>query len=154
MGYTTEFSGGIAIEPPLNAEEIKFIQGHNRTRRMKRGKGPYYIHGTSNFGSDIKDLNEPPEPQLSLWCRWTCDDKGTEIAWDGTEKFYRSAEWMQWLIDHILGANPKAKAQLPFLQGHRLNGTIIAQGRKAEDRWKLVVSDNVVSVIDLEYEVT
>lgn len=150
MGYTTDFDGEIAISPPLNAEEIKFIQGHNKTRRMKRSKGPYYISAAGNCGQereeDIIDYNSPPEDKLSLWCGWTCNDEGTCIVWDGNEKFYQSVEWMKWLIDHILGSNPLAKPSLPFLQGHTLNGQIKAQGEEPVDRWKLVVENNVVKV--------
>jgi len=139
MGYTTEFSGQISIEPALNAQEIAWVQAHNYTRRMKREKGAYYVDSKNDYGqdheTDIIDYNQPPEKDLSLWCQWTCTDDGTRIEWDGGEKFYSAAEWMRWLIVHILGSNPFAKKELPFLQGHMLNGEIFAQGEDSEDLW-------------------
>lgn len=148
MGYTTEFNGQITIEPALNTEEIKFIQAHNQTRRMLRSKGAYYISTGGDYGQasedDITDYNASPEKQLSLWCGWTCTDDGTAIEWDGGEKFYSAAEWMKWLIEHILGNNPLAKPELPFLQGHTLNGEIIAQDEDMDEKWKLIVDSNTV----------
>lgn len=153
MGYTTEFDGHINIAPPLNAQEIKFIRDHNATRRMKRNNGAYYVGSTNNFGqdkeADIIEYNAPPEPQLSLWCGWTCNDEGTRIEWDGGEKFYSSAEWMKWLIEHILGDNPLAKTRtenMRFLQGHTLNGEIQAQGEESDDKWLLTVKDNKIFI--------
>ncbi len=150
MGYTTEFNGHINVEPALNAEEIKFIQDHNKTRRMLRKNGPYYISTAGDYGQvredDIIEYNAAPEKQLSLWCGWTCTDDGTAIEWDGGEKFYSAAEWMKWLIEHILGTEPLAKSVLPFLQGHTLSGEIFAQGEEMDDRWKLIVDSNTVMV--------
>ena len=36
MGNTTEFSGQINIEPPLNEQEIEFLNKFANTRRMHR----------------------------------------------------------------------------------------------------------------------
>jgi hypothetical protein len=148
MGYTTEFYGSIEITPPLNVEEINWLKKHNQTRRMLRGKGPYFVDGTGDFGQnkddDVINLNEPPEPQLSLWCQWLASEDGTTIKWDGGEKFYQSAEWMKWLIEHILGPDPRAKGQLPFLQGHTLSGVIYCKGEDSDDVWRLIVEDRVV----------
>jgi len=33
-----------------------------------------------------------------------------------------------------------------FLQGHKVNGQIMADGEESDDQWKLVVTDNVVTV--------
>lgn len=56
---------------------------------------------------------------------------------------------MVYLIQHFIGTNPQAKSELPFLQGHTLNGTISAQGEDPDDMWLLHVKDNTVSVEDL-----
>lgn len=52
------------------------------------------------------------------------------------------------LSEHILGSNPLGKSEMPFLQGHVLNGEIEAQGEDIADRWKLVVTNNAVSVVE------
>ena len=75
---------------------------------------------------DIIDYNSPPKGQPGLWCQWVPTHDGKFIVWDGNEKFYNSAEWMTYLIEHFIGDRPKAKKELPFLQGHTCNGRILA----------------------------
>jgi hypothetical protein len=151
MGYTTEFSGSIAVDPPLDEAEIKYLRKFTETRRMNRRKGPYYVDGAGFMGQyrepDVTDYNQPPKGQPGLWCHWVPTDDGTAIEWDGGEKFYDSEEWMAYLIEHFIGSNPLAKPQLPFLRSHVLNGTIDAQGEESDDRWRLVVKDNAVSAV-------
>ena len=155
MGYTTDFSGQVNVDPPLNQAEIEYLNKFNRTRRMKRGKGPYFVDGSGWYGqgldADVTDYNNPPAGQPGLWCQWRPTDDGTAIEWDGGEKFYNSVEWMEYLIEHFLKPGAVAANELSFLQAnHVLNGTIKAQGEDMDDRWKLVVTDNVVSTINLE----
>lgn len=153
MGYTTDFDGQIDVVPPLNEAEIAFLNKFAGTRRMDCEQGPYYVDRSGFAGQDddpkVRDHNHPPEGQPSLWCQWVPADEGDAIVWDGNEKFYESPEWMAYLIEHFIGKNPKAKSELPFLQGHVLNGTISAQGEEPSDMWLLHVKDNVVSVEEL-----
>src|SRR6478735_9098142 len=118
MGYTTEFSGQISVEPPLNAEEIAYLKRFAASRRMKRTQGPYHATDDGNFGQDdregVLDYNEPPSGQPGLWCQWVPTDDGTAIEWDGGEKFYNSVEWMRYIIDHFLKPGAIAKNALPF----------------------------------------
>lgn len=151
MGYTTYFDGAVSIHPPLNPEEVAFINKFSETRRMNRELGPYYVDGTGSFGqghdSDIIDFNSPPEGQPGLWCHWVVNEEGTEIKWDGGEKFYHAELWMAYIIKHFLQPNCEGKHNLPFLQAnHFVNGTIEAQGEDHNDRWLLVVDDNMVSI--------
>jgi hypothetical protein len=148
MGYTTEFDGRIEIVPPLNGEEIAYLNLFAGTRRMDREEGPYHAEDDGDFGQSrapgIRDYNRPPAGQPNLWCNWVPTDDGTAIEWNGGEKFYDASEWMAYIIDHFL--KPGAAAPLPFLQkNHTLNGTIDAQGEDRNDRWLLVVEDNRVS---------
>jgi hypothetical protein len=103
MGYTTTFDGAITITPPLNEAE--------------KEKADYW------YFCDDKIEGAP-----SSYCQWEVSHKGDSLKWDGGEKFYKSLEWMQWIID-----------QLP---GHQFSGEIIAQGDEAGDVWKIVVKDN------------
>lgn len=153
MGYTTDFDGRVEIVPPLNREEVEFLKKFNESRRMNRAKGPYYVDGGGMMGqareSDIYDYNSPPEGQPGLWCQWTPTEDGTAIEWDGGEKFYSSDAWMKYLIEHFLKPGAFAKDKLPFLQAnHIVNGEIEAQGEDADDRWKLVVKNNEVYVLE------
>lgn len=144
MGYTTEFQGQISVTPPLNPEEVAFLTKFNESRRTGRANGPYSVEGEG-------DGNQPLKGQPGIWCQWVPTDDGKAIEWDGGEKFYASEAWMTYLIDHFLKPGAIAAAQLPFLQAnHTLNGVIKAQGEEMNDRWKLVVTDNVVSRINLE----
>lgn len=151
MGYTTEFEGQIAVEPPLSKDEIEFLTKFAKTRRMNRLNGPYYVDGTGFAGQgcdqDVINYNEPPRGQPGLWCKWVPTEDGTAIEWNGVEKFYDSEEWMRYIINHFLSKDHFAK--LPFLTGHTLNGTILAQGESITDRWMLQVVDNAVTSIDM-----
>jgi hypothetical protein len=145
MGYTTEFDGFITIQPPLSEEERKYLLKFSDTRRMLRVNGPYFVGGSGFKGGDDSDVlsyNTPPEGQPGLWCGWIPNHNGTAIIWNKVEKFYHSTEWMRYLIDHFLSKTHICP--LPFLQGHILNGRIMAQGENRDDRWELVVSDNNV----------
>jgi hypothetical protein len=151
MGYTTEFSGHITIVPPLNVDEIAYLKKFNSTRRMQRTKGPYFVDGTGVYGqgrdADIVDYNQPAQGQPNLWCKWVPSDDGKSISWDGNEKFYDASEWMQYLIGHFLKPTCVAKSVLPFLQAnHAVDGEIEAQGEDPNDRWILIVKDNIVTV--------
>lgn len=153
MGYTTDFDGQIDVVPALNVQELRFLEKFADTRRMDREKGPYYVDSGGMAGQahegDIRNYNKPPDGQPSLWCQWVPNDDGDGLVWNQEEKFYESPEWMAYLIQHFLGTNPLAKAELPFLQGHVLNGTISAQGEEPSDRWLLHVKDNQVTVEEL-----
>jgi hypothetical protein len=154
VGYTTQFHGSISVSPPLSAAEQEFLEQFANTRHMARAEGPYFADGKFGHGDNdhnpaiVPDYNEPDRLHPGLWCHWISNDDGTAIEWDEGEKFYHSIEWMRFLIDHFL--KPDHIADLPFLQGHTLNGEILAQGEDINDRWKLIVTDNVVTRVDLE----
>lgn len=157
MGYTTRFKGRIKVTPPMSAAEIKYINTFNESRRMDREAGPYFVGGTGEFGQgndpDIRDRNHPDPSQPSLWCQWRASDDGECIEWDEGEKFYEAGEWMEYIIDHFIGANPIAKTQgsskwlAEHLQSHVCNGVINAFGEERDDIWNIVVNNNKVSVV-------
>src|SRR5690606_24127779 len=120
-------------------------------RRMNRKNGPYFVAGTGDYGQGddpgIINFNQPPEGQPGLWCQWVPTGDGTATVWDGGENFYDSDDWMEYIIDHFLKPGALAKDKLPFLQAnHICNGNIDAQGEETDDRWRLVVKNNKVSV--------
>jgi hypothetical protein len=127
MGYTTEFTGQIKIEPPLHPKEIEFINS--------------FSDGTFN--------NPKKEDYPGNYCQWVVTEDGRFVEWDRNEKFYDSVEWMQYLIDKFLGMNPLAKHD--FLEGHTLNGQIEAQGEDEKDQWSLIVEDNQISTVYHKY---
>ena len=149
MGYTTTFTGGIVINPPLNKAEIDYLNKFSYTRRMERKNGPYFVDGTGNFGQgndeDIINYNSPDPSQPGLWCQWVPTKNGKKIKWNGAEKFYKSEAWMNYLIEHFLKEGAFGKDKLPFFSNHTLNGVIKARGEDRDDRWTLLVKDNEVS---------
>ncbi len=155
MGYYTSFTGRVSVTPPLNPAETSYLQQFAQSRRMNRTKGPYFVEGTGcggqGYDSDIIEYNEPDPSQPSLWCQWRPADDGGAIEWDGGEKFYNSAEWMVYLIDHFLrpGAHANGSPVDPRLRSftfdHTVNGVIHAQGDEPDDTWRLEVHDNVVT---------
>lgn len=154
MGYSTDFEGGIEIEPALNADEIAYLLKFSESRRMDRENGPYFVDGDGMCGQgdgpdEVYEHNHPHSSQPSLWCQWVPTDDGTALEWNGFEKFYEGAAWMQYIMDHFIGFTPAAKDELPFLQGHVCNGTISAQGEDPDDSWLLEVRDNQAFVQDL-----
>ncbi len=95
------------------------------------------MEGGGAFGQDrednVIDFNSPPGPQPGLWCQWCPSEDRKGIEWDGGEKFYRYAEWLEYLVDKVLA--PK---------GYVLNGEVEWQGEDRNDRGVLKVVDNVV----------
>lgn len=159
MGYTTDFYGSVKVSPPLNEHEVSYLKEFNGTRRMDRENGPYFVKGEGSFGQGsgpdtVYHHNSPPAEQPGLWCQWVPNEDGSEIEWDNGEKFYESVEWMEYLIQHFLKEGALAQGNTTderfahFTFDHTVNGRIRAEGEDSEDRWELVVEDNVVTVDD------
>jgi hypothetical protein len=151
VGYHTEFSGSIGIEPALSQAEREYLMKFSGTRRMQRTRGPYFVDGTGAYGqdheADVLNHNSPPDGQPELWCHWAPSADGKSIEWNGGEKFYSSPEWMLYLIRHFLAAGALATGKVPgIVGGHVLNGEIKAQGEEHGDNWLLRVRSNKVFV--------
>lgn len=161
MGYTTEFTGQIKVDPPLSPAEITYLKRFADTRRMHRDNGPYFTgsgFAGQNHDDDILNYNAHGPEQPGLWCKWVPTEDGTAIEWNGVEKFYDSVEWMRYLIQTFLekGAAVQVELAAPvagrfypdefksFTFNHVLNGVIEAQGEDPDDRWVLVVDNNEV----------
>jgi hypothetical protein len=132
--------------------------------------GEYFVGGTGHAGQDrdesIIDFNTPPGQldfttenynerwtqneirriegscQPGLWCQWMIGEEvdGYVLQWDGGEKFYHYVEWLKYLIKNFFE---------PW--GIKLDGEIEWVGEDSNDRGKIVVINNVVTVYDAEY---
>ena len=80
--------------------------------------------------------NTPPTGQPGLWCQWIPNDEGTEILWNGHEKFYHYVDWIKWLIEHFFE---------PW--GRTLNGYVRFQGGERDDRGAIYIKDNKVEQV-------
>lgn len=123
MGYYTKFEGSFSISPPLTLEDQQWLLTFQRTRH-----------------------EDPSMP--GIWCQWIPKEvyenrvrhhSFTELAWDEKENFYDYVEWLQYLIRHVF-----------FLKGYILNGIVKWQGSDVDDRGKITVVDNTVTVVNLE----
>lgn len=153
MGYSTDFTGQINIDPPLNQSEVDYLTKFSYTRHMKRTQGPYFVteEAYSEDKTGVINPNEPHTPQPSIWCNFTPTKDGSELIWNECEKTYEGDKWIKYLIDYFL--KPKAKThnvESPhfedFTYNHICNGELIAKGEDPDDRWKIVVKNNIVKV--------
>jgi hypothetical protein len=145
MGYTTDFEGGFNITPVLSQKDNEFLTKFSETRRMARRVGPeygiegeFYVDGTGWAGQDsdknVINYNRPPSTQPGLWCQWIPTDDGSELVWNGGEKFYNYVEWLDYLIDKILAP-----------RGYTLNGECQWFGEERDDVGVIIVKNNVVT---------
>lgn len=168
MGYTTDFTGEFMLDKPLTPEHKAYLEAFAGTRRMKRNakktskmkdplrekvglpigpEGAYFVGATlledgdwqNGSGQartpDITDYNCAPEGQPGLWCQWVPNEDGTAIIWDEGEKFYSYVSWIKYLIKNFLE---------PW--GYILNGDVEWVGEDPDDRGRIEIKDNEVSV--------
>lgn len=161
MGYTTDFSGALEFNKPVEDWLVEYVNKFSATRRMKRDnekikelfpnweqmcfmgnlgtEGEYFIGGLGFMGQDfdvsVINGNRPASTQPELWCQWIIENN--ELVWDGGEKFYNYVEWLEYLINNFFG---------PL--GYILNGEISWQGEDMDDCGIIYVEDNYVSTQD------
>lgn len=156
MGYNTDFTGSIQIEPPLNQSEINYLTKFGWTRHKTRKQGPFYVvdqewNEYSFNDPNAININSPEGKQPGIWCHFIPTEDGSELVWDESEKTYDATEWIEYLINTFLKTNATAKdSKLPYFENftfdHVCNGELFACGEDYDDRWKIVVKDNKVSV--------
>lgn len=76
MGYTTRFDGQFTFDADPTVSVVRDI---NALQSM-----------------------DSPEGAPSSYCQWVVSEDLRGIKWDGGEKFYEYADWLQWIIDNIL----------------------------------------------------
>ena len=166
MGYQTEFQGHFTLNKPLHRVHAEYLKAFAGTRRMKRdpkiaetlpdpiryavdlpiGQDGEFFVGNSNdndFGQtndkSIVSFNEHPKTQPGLWCQWEISEDGTELSWNGGEKFYNYTAWLKYLIKNFF--EPWKK---------KLTGEINWYGEDRDDIGKIKVRNNDVFVFDGE----
>lgn len=157
MGYSTDFEGSFQLDRQLSPAHASYLRAFAETRRMHRSSGTagdplrdavglppkpeYFVSGDGFCGQDsdesVLNYNSPPPGQPGLWCQWVPSENLDAIEWDGHEKFYHYVEWLTYLIKHFLE---------PW--GYRLNGDVEWEGEGRGDIGRIIVTDNVVSVLE------
>lgn len=152
MGYTTEFGGQFAVNPPLTRAQVDYLQRFSETRRMGRDSavvsandpvrvavglpvgdwGQYYVGGDD---ASVINYNTPPPRQPGLWCQWVPTSDGKHLEWDGGEKFYAYVEWLAYVVEHFLQ---------PW--GRALSGEVRWQGEEIGDSGVITASDGLIRV--------
>lgn len=84
---------------------------------------------------DMLDLNQPPSDQPGLWCQWVPSEDGTEIVWDGGEKFYDYQNWIVYIVKHFLE---------PW--GYSISGSVAWEGEDPSDFGVLEINNNKIYV--------
>ena len=160
MGYTTSFYGSFKLDRPLTENHLAYLNAFAFTRRIARDAakaallpdpirlaaglpigedGAYFVGSIDNSGQDndasVLNYNSSPGQQPGLWCQWTPSKDGSEIEWDGDEKFYHYEEWLTYIIGHFL---------MPW--GYVLNGDVEWVGEDENDRGRISVVRNAVDV--------
>lgn len=160
MGYSTKFTGKIAVRPRLNEHEVAYLRRFADSRHMDREKGPYYCDPDDDDESDVVQYDEPGADQPGLWCCWEPTEDGRYIRWNKAENFYDSAKWMAYVIRTFLIPGAALQGELAdpvqgrhyapefehFTFDHVCDGALKALGDSPDDRWSLIVTGNDVFV--------
>lgn len=126
MGYSTDFSGVLKIKNDLTASQLREL---NRI-----------------LNSDTEDLlKEFPEAfkgdnyqAKNAYIQVELTKELDGIRWDGSEKCYYMTEVINVIIECM-------KKTVPDFE---LEGSLLAQGEDIEDRWTLMIENNVAKKID------
>lgn len=110
MGYTTDFEGSFIFDKELTNEQIKTIMDF-ADERHEGSKFPGY------------------------YCQWVVNEDGTELEWDGGEKFYNYKEWLEYLIKNFF---------IPW--GVTLTGSVEWSGEESGDIGIIMLVKNVMVV--------
>lgn len=155
MGYTTDFIGHIDVSPPMNQDEQSYLTAFSQSRRFDREGGPYEVPGNPVAEAraprtvPVETYNRTAPQQPGLWCGWVPCWDGCCLSYDGIEKFYGAAGWLEYVAEHFL--RPGAYAQASglvcfeaFTFDHRLDGVIAGCRRDNKELFLIRVEDNVV----------
>ena len=88
--------------------------------------------------NDFSDERHEASKYPRIWGHWIIADHD-QLEWDGGEKFYNYVEWLEYLIKNYFN-----------VWDVKLNGTIKWQGESMDDRGKIIVENNNISIVDLE----
>lgn len=110
MGYSRDFTGSFSFSRPLTVKEKEYLIKLSRTRQNIKNKPGYWVH-------------------------WIPNEDGTELKWDGGEKFYKYVEWLEYLIKNYFSK-----------RGVELNGIVEWRGEDLDDTGEIKVVNNVIEV--------
>lgn len=157
MSYTYDLFGKLSISPPLNADQVAYIQEFSGSYRHKFapkwqswpnplreavglpvGIEGEYISSAMGTGADFIDNcmevdTDTPNKQPSFQCCWTTTAKGTALHWNKLGRTFAPTQWLEYMIEHFFK---------PW--GVTLNGKVECHGEDKRDRTLIVVNNNCV----------
>ncbi len=161
MATSTQYTGDLTIEPPLNEHERKALAAFFNSRRIRTTGGPLDCRRLPSGHPDVLSYDEPPEGQPGLHCDLEVSEDGKVLRWGGDDNSSSDLHlWITYVIDHLLkdGAEfsfldrdldlslvSEDNLLLSFTFNHYVNGVIDAEAMVG-DEWKIYVIDNEVSV--------
>jgi len=111
------FFTGLQVPGPAFTPEGIELQG--RTPRL------------SEIRADESVGRGHPGGQPGYWCQWVPNADGTELSWDGGDKFYEYVEWIEYLVETFF---------TPW--GYTLSGEVEWFGEDRADHGKIEIIDN------------
>lgn len=163
-----KYSGSLAIDPPLNADEVKALSAFFRSRRILTTGGPLDCRNLPNFHSEVIDMTRQPEGQPGEWCDLEVSADGTKLLWkedSGTDRDLH--EWIIYVINYLLkdGAQysfrdrdldmslvPDGNLLWSFTFNHAVNGEMTGTAAEKDGVWRITVKDNVVTTAPVVLE--
>lgn len=115
MGYTTKFSGELKFTREPTVTELAFV------------KSLFWIEDKEITGLGLKFSRGRPH-----YVQFEFTDNFDGIKWDGSEKFYKPVEAVNFIIENL-------RERFSDLG---LKGTMAAQGEECDDRWLLVIGED------------
>lgn len=119
MGHSTSFEGGLQFSRELTHKEWMEL---TRLGNYESYDDGYYA-----------EFTETPETIPQSYNQWEPNKEGTQLVWNGGEKFYDYVHWLRWLAKHYL--TPK---------GIVLNGEIRFQGEEFGDVGVITATNSTI----------
>lgn len=164
-----KYTGSLAIEPPLNKDEVKALTAFFHSDRILTRGGPLDCRIRPGYHSDVIDVRQPAEGQPGLRCDLEVSEDGTTLSWDRSEETTERNldQWIIWLINYLL--KPGAEYDIrergfdlsqmsddnllrSFTFDHYVDGEMTGTAVEADGVWRITVKENVVSTAPVVLE--
>jgi len=148
VGDPSDYIGHIDVVPPLNADEMGYLQAFRESRRFDRVTGPYDVPAVDD---DVPSSRwaRAADGQPSLWCAWLPCADGCCLTVDSHDAS-EPADWLRYLVRHFL--RPGAVAHriggprfAGFTFDHRLDGLVVGCRRDDQELFAIRAAHNRVS---------
>jgi len=120
MGYNTEFRGELKFTKELTGSQLAVL--------------------SSYLGEDCRNHPEWGRSIGNYYVNLSLLPGFDGLEWDGSEKTYEMVEIVNFIIDKMMEIMPD----------FGLTGKLLAQGEDIDDRWELIIKNNVAVKVDVK----